>query len=333
LRAEVRRSAFTNGGAVDKTRGASNLTDSPAVSIVIPFFNRIAWTREAIASAQSQTHDNIEIIVVDDGSTDDVEPIRAIAAQDSRVRYIRSENRRGPGAARNRGVIEATGQYIAFLDSDDVLTPDKIHRQVTAMEMSGVGFSHTSYSTMDESGEPTGAKHTAQFSGTVYPLIISNCPIAMPTVMASRSLLLKFPFKEDISYGEDICTWIDIAAVTPILGIDELLTRVRSMPSSASQSSSKAVSGNANIAFHIAVSEVHQAQTENLKRLLLDTVVLLDHDLRQVFFPEKTRTQLIGESIKAFTIQYWGIARGRLASISVLREAIKRFRSMVRKVV
>src|SRR5512141_947607 len=104
--------------------------DSPAISVVIPAFNSAAFVRDAIASVRGQTVPVAEIIVVDDGSTDDTEQAcRSCAAN---VHYVFQRNR-GPAAARNRGIAESHGEFVAFLDADDLWVSDKIARQLRAL--------------------------------------------------------------------------------------------------------------------------------------------------------------------------------------------------------
>ena len=107
----------------------------PAVSVVIPTYNRAAAVRNAIVSVLTQTFSDLEVIVVDDGSTDDTSEVLA-AEFGGRIRYHAQANQ-GVSAARNRGVSEARGQWIAFLDSDDLWDADKIEWQLGALERFG----------------------------------------------------------------------------------------------------------------------------------------------------------------------------------------------------
>ncbi len=105
--------------------------ESPQVSVVIPTYNRARLVARAIRSALAQTFDDFEVIVVDDGSTDDTERVVA-GFDDPRVRYVPHSANGGEAAARNTGVAAARGIYIAFLDSDDEWFPDKLHEQMRA---------------------------------------------------------------------------------------------------------------------------------------------------------------------------------------------------------
>ena len=107
------------------------------VSIVIPAFNCARTIAETLGSAQGQTHAELDIIVVDDGSTDGTAEIVARhAAADPRIRYLRQANS-GVAAARNHGIAEARGPYVALLDADDLWHPTKIAAQLRRFEERG----------------------------------------------------------------------------------------------------------------------------------------------------------------------------------------------------
>jgi len=97
----------------------------PRISVIIPSYNRANTIGRAIQSALSQSYQDFEIIVIDDGSTDHTEEVIR-SFQDSRIRYIRHNRNRGGSAARNTGIHAARGEYIAFLDSDDEWLPQKL---------------------------------------------------------------------------------------------------------------------------------------------------------------------------------------------------------------
>lgn len=94
------------------------------VSVVVPFWNRIGDTVAALASIQQQTHANLEVFFVDDGSTEDLTPLLELCAKDSRVRVVHQAHQ-GAAVARNHGVSLASGTYVALLDSDDLFDPPR----------------------------------------------------------------------------------------------------------------------------------------------------------------------------------------------------------------
>lgn len=126
----------------------------PLVSAIIPNYNYARYVGEAVESALGQTYPNIEVIVVDDGSTDN--SLEVLEQYRDRIKIIEQKNS-GVCVARNRGVAESTGEYIAFLDADDVWLPEKIEKQVAVFEHdSMVSFSTTGAFTIDTKGAVTG---------------------------------------------------------------------------------------------------------------------------------------------------------------------------------
>lgn len=121
-----------------------NYLSHPIVSVIIPTFNRAASVKEAIESVLGQTFQDFEVIVVDDGSTDNTKELLSVEYGDKIV-YIFQSNK-GVSAARNTGIRAATGKYIAFLDSDDLWLPDKLAKQIELFEMlsDNVGLVHCS---------------------------------------------------------------------------------------------------------------------------------------------------------------------------------------------
>ena len=125
----------------------------PLVSVVIPTYNRSTWVIGAIESIRRQTFDNLEIIVVDDGATDDTAGrVTAQSAEDPRVSYLYQANR-GVSAARNAGLARARGEFIAFLDSDDLWLPQKLARQLDLLEKPDVDVVYCDFAMIDENGE------------------------------------------------------------------------------------------------------------------------------------------------------------------------------------
>ncbi len=249
--------------------------DNTKISVVMPFFNRVAWAVEAVRSVQAQTHAAIEIILVNDGSTEDIRALKTLEESDLRVRIVNQVNG-GPAKARNTGVQHATAQYIAFLDSDDVFYPEKLQRQLKLMTEEGAFLSHTSYQQMDLEGNVTRAISSGTFSGDVFPRIIASCPIAMPTVMGSRQIFLDHPFPEDLEIGEDVCQWIRLTSMYGIFGIDAVMTKVRVGPNTAAFNRSKQMVGLLNIASFVSKDPFLSQYHRQIRSLLLDTIDLLE---------------------------------------------------------
>src|SRR4030066_2069221 len=109
----------------------------PGVSVIIPTYNRARFIERAIRSVLNQTYQNFEIIVVDDASTDDTEErVRRLLPNGRRLKYVRHDINRGAGAARDTGIKNAAGEYIALLDSDDEWLPEKLEKQLQVFKES-----------------------------------------------------------------------------------------------------------------------------------------------------------------------------------------------------
>ncbi|MFB9330221.1 glycosyltransferase [Paenibacillus aurantiacus] len=179
---------------------------NPRVSIVIPFYND-PYIGQAIESALSQTYDNIEIIVVDDGSTSYQ---HLIAPYGHRINYIGKANG-GTASALNHGIQIASGKYVAWLSSDDRFYPDKVARQVHLMESIGAQASFTDYDVINEHGAVT--QHRA---GPKYPTfkafvqtLRNSCPVNGCTVMMTKQLVEAIGyFNPGLPYTHDYDMWI-----------------------------------------------------------------------------------------------------------------------------
>jgi glycosyltransferase involved in cell wall biosynthesis len=218
----------------------------PTVSVIIPTYNRAVMVKKAIQSVLEQTYTNYEIIVVDDGSTDQTREL--VTSLSDKVVYVYQPNS-GRSSARNHGIRLARGKYIAFLDSDDLFLPTKLQKQISLMEKNNdYLLSHTSYQRINVQGDYIGEVKSGTFSGNVYPKIIRNCPIATPTVMVIRKALAEDRgFEESISIGEDVILWIQLARKSKILGINEPLTKVRISGISAAFDLQAQITGVTNI--------------------------------------------------------------------------------------
>src|SRR3989344_8773435 len=122
------------------------------ISVIIPTYNRALMVKRAIESVLAQSYENFEIIVADDGSTDDTKEALSGYINSGKIKYIFQDNA-GPGAARNAGIKHAKGELVAFLDSDDEWVPDKLEKQIKIFESRGKDaavFSNIEY--IDENG-------------------------------------------------------------------------------------------------------------------------------------------------------------------------------------
>lgn len=240
---------------------------SSLVSIIIPFYNEIPKVLNAIESALNQTYPNIEIIVVNDGSSEDLKDVNNLISEHNNIILINTKNK-GAANARNLGMNAAKGEYIALLDGDDTFAPNKVYIQLSQMQDKGYLFSHTSYHVKyPERAETVGIIESGDVNFT-YPGIISSCSIATPTVMFHRVLLtmgLKFPTGAKLC--EDIKTWIWVAARCPILGINIPLSVVNWRDDSGALNLEKGINGIGYLLKEIYKDPIFNKENQEYEKL------------------------------------------------------------------
>jgi glycosyltransferase involved in cell wall biosynthesis len=198
----------------------------PLISVVIPAYNAAKFLAEAVASVRAQTYRPLELIIVDDGSRDatpdiiqqvereseaESDPARAVP-----VRAIFQENA-GPSAARNRGLAEAAGPYLAFLDADDRWYPDKLERQWQLLEKEpSVGICCSGWRIINEAGGPTKRLGGAAEGEVTFEALVHQNLIGTPSTVLGRTALFRElgGFDPTLRYAEDLEFWLR-AALAP----------------------------------------------------------------------------------------------------------------------
>jgi glycosyltransferase involved in cell wall biosynthesis len=194
----------------------------PTVSVVIPTFNRIGFLRQAIESVLGQTFRDFELIVVDDGSNDSTP--ETIENEYPEVRLVR-QSRRGVSAARNRGVREAGGTWIAFLDSDDSWLPRKLERQLDRLNREkGYRICYTDEIWIRNGVRVNPGKRHRKFSGDLFWPSLPLCIVSPSSVMVEKTLFEEMGgFDESLPVCEDYDLWLRIAVREPFLFLAERL--------------------------------------------------------------------------------------------------------------
>lgn len=202
------------------------------VSVIIPTYNRKHTIKRSIDSVLVQTYRAIEIIIIDDCSTDGtMEYVDELYGNitDINIIYVRNDSNVGPGASRNIGVSYASGEYIAFHDSDDEWLPHKLERQMEEMRRAdakvGVVYSVCEMRREKETivYPPSGVPYELK-SGNVFPVILLNALIPMITLLMRKSIFLEIGgFNEQLHALEDYEISIRIAKKYEILLVDEVL--------------------------------------------------------------------------------------------------------------
>ncbi|MDQ5844102.1 MAG: glycosyltransferase [Acidobacteriota bacterium] len=198
----------------------------PSVSVVIPAYNNSRHLSHAVQSVREQGHSDLEIIVIDDGSTDNtVEVLEQLRGSD--LRSIKQANA-GPAAARNLGIAEARGEWIAFLDADDYWLPGKLSAQFDALQQQdGADFCYTDALLRFPDGHETisGARNSG---GDLFSDLLWGNQLATGTVLVRRRCLAAVgPFNVNLRTGEDWDMWLRLASRFESVYLARVLTCCR----------------------------------------------------------------------------------------------------------
>lgn len=202
---------------------------NPLVSTIIPTYNRAAYVQEAIDSALAQGYDNLEIIVVDDGSTDETRS--ALAPYADRIRYFYQRNQ-GVAVARNTAIAASKGEYIALLDSDDVWLPEKLTRQMDfLLARPEVGMVACHAVAIDPKGKHLDDSPLCPHQKEGWVSLETNIlrsPLPVDTLIIRRSCLPQpMPFTPGVVFGEDWEMCLRVGARHPIWFMAQTLAAVR----------------------------------------------------------------------------------------------------------
>lgn len=200
------------------------------VSIIVPVYNAEKFIRETMDSVAAQTYPHWELLLVEDCSADhsaDVIEAYIKEKQETRIRLIRQPSNRGAARARNRGVTEARGRYIAYLDADDLWEPEKLERQLQFMEEKGADFAFTGYEFADENG--IGLGKVVRVPGTLnYRQALSNTTIFTSTVMFDTDKIPRELLEMPVIKSEDTALWWKVLRMGhTACGLDENLVKYR----------------------------------------------------------------------------------------------------------
>ena len=221
--------------------------EKPEVSVIIPTYNRANLIGRSIQSVLNQTYQEFEIIVVDDGSTDNTEYV-VKGFDDARIRYVRYQENRGGSAARNAGIKIASGDYIAFQDSDDEWLPEKLEKQMVIFKSASVkvGVVYTGFWRIQNNKKkyiPSSA--ITKKSGNVYKSILNRNFITTQSAVIKKEVFKKTGmFDERIPAFQDWDLWIRISKYYEFQYVGEAL--VISYYQSKSISANKKASINAH---------------------------------------------------------------------------------------
>ena len=205
------------------------MTAMPTVSVVIGTYNSARWLGATIDSVRRQTFQDWELVIVDDGSTDDTRRVVGGHADDPRIRYV-LQTRAGRSAARNRGIAMSSGPLVAFLDADDLWRPEKLAKQVSALGAEpAAGLCYTAARFIDAAGRQLPIRKPLRaVSGRILPRLMRGNVIILASVLVRRTCLDAVgAFEATLHACEDWDLWLRLARRYPVAVVDEELTLYR----------------------------------------------------------------------------------------------------------
>lgn len=214
------------------------------VSIIVPVYNVEKYIVETLDCVRAQTYSAWELLLVEDGGSDrsaDVIAEYAEATGDTRIRLIRQPSNMGAARARNRGLKEAQGRYIAYLDADDLWVPEKLERELEFMKEKNAAFVFTGYEFADENGKGTG-RIVRVPETLVYKEALKNTTIFTTTVMFDTEKIDKELLEMPVIKSEDTALWWKVLRNGYVAyGLDENLVKYRRVGNSLSSNKFEAL--------------------------------------------------------------------------------------------
>lgn len=214
------------------------------VSIIVPVYNVENFITETIDSVLAQTYAQWELLLVEDGSSDNSAEVIAQYIKEkgeTRIRLVRQPSNMGAARARNRGLKEAQGRYIAYLDADDLWMPEKLEKELAFMEKTGAAFAFTGYEFADERARGTG-KIVRVPETLNYRQALSNTTIFTTTVMFDTEKIGKELLEMPVIKSEDTALWWRVLrSGYTAYGLDENLALYRRPAKSLSSNKLEAI--------------------------------------------------------------------------------------------
>lgn len=200
---------------------------NPLVSVIVPVYNAASYIEETIKSVLGQTYTDWELLLVDDCSTDDSVRIISKYCEDERIKLIKQPTNQKAAMARNAGIRQARGEFVAFLDSDDIWGETKLEKQLAFMKEKDCAFSYTEYEFGDENAEGTG-KIVKVMPIINYRKALSRTIIFTSTVIFDLKKLSKELIMMPDVASEDTATWWKVLkSGINAYGLEEVLTIYR----------------------------------------------------------------------------------------------------------
>lgn len=228
---EIYKNLFTEVSISSNNIQTSVIEEQPVVSVILPCYNAETYIGDCLESILSQTWKSFELIIIDDGSTDNTASIIK-NHDDSRIKYIKNKKNRGIVYSLNKGISLAKGKYMARMDADDIMHKNRLEKQVLFMEnhpnIALVGSWHY---IIDESKKIIGLKQYFTKNEEIKLILPFENPFSHPSIMLRLEVAKSIGYSQSYSYCEDYDLWIKIASKNKVANIPECLTYYRVHPS------------------------------------------------------------------------------------------------------
>lgn len=270
--------------------------NNPLVSIITPTFNRSDYLPEAIDSVLGQTYPNFELIIIDDGSTDDTKTLVDSYLTDPRINYIYQSNQ-GQSVARNKGIAESKGEFVCFLDSDNAWCPNKLERSVQEFRrFPEADIVYGDIILIDEKSAEIGKGSMKRYSGKITPYLLKDNFVSMNTTMTRRKCFDELgSFNESDRIAEDYELWLRFSTRFEFRYIPEFLGYYRVMDDQISSDKKQRFLGNERLLLNF-LEKYPDAVTRQQRRRGLSH-----------FYIRKARYEI---SIKSFRDAFSDIVKG-----------------------
>jgi len=239
-----------------------NLT-VPKISVIMPLYNGGKYLRESIDSILNQTYADFELILINDGSSDDTESI-ILSYTDQRIVYIKNEQNLGLIKTLNKGLDNAKGEFIARMDQDDISRPERFEKQVAILEENPeIGLCGSWFTVLIDKQESKIVQHTEN-SQTIKIQLLAHCVIGHPTVMLRKKALMNLRYDTDYQAAEDYEFWTRLSRITNLYNIQESLliyryhdTNMSILENGSQSANSDKVIGNQLRYLGLEVNDLH----------------------------------------------------------------------------
>lgn len=273
------------------------LSNRPLVSVITPTFNRSSYLLFAVDSVLKQTYENWELIIVDDGSTDNTRDLLDSYLVDPRIQYCFQTNR-GQSVARNRGLSLAKGAFIGFLDSDDIWLPDKLEKQLALFErFPDADIVHGDEVTIDENGNEISFQNMTRYSGVITAQLLADNCVSMTTALARKDCFERLGgFDESDRVADDYALWLKFSTRYRFHYHPEYVTLYRATPDQLSTDKTRRFEANEQILKKFFIRFPHAVSKATARRGL-------SH-----FFIRKARYEhSIGKTVSAWSSCLWAL--------------------------